>query len=772
MTTTPPPLSSAVTLLITFLIAATSPPLPLVASSTISVTDNPSSTTTVCGITAGKPTQSIQCYHNNRTVPISPNVSYESISGGRDLFCGLRTGGFSLICWDTTTFLPKRIYFSHIRPLTGLTVGTSQICAIRANNGVAMCWRFQSPDGTLKFRAITSGGGFSCGILKNNSRVICWGGSEIGAEIQRQFGNLTMLSLVAGESHACGLATNGYLICKGSNASGQLNAPSLFPFEISGLALGSNHSCGILRKNGSVICWGGGTKRSELSSDAADASGLVSFEAIEAGSGFTCGLTTRNLSLVCWGLGFSSGTVLPLAKVSPGPCIQSSCSSCGVFPNSDSLCAGSGNICQSCGNELPIPVLLPQSPASAPRSQVLPPSVAKKRFFLAFGIVGSVGGIVGICTIVYWLWRRDFCIFLHKKFDHSLQPPVGDGSNVPPSSSNGKKSQRLRRQRSVTSSKHIDRAEEFALIELSAATNNFSFENKIGGGSFGTVYKGKLPDGREVAIKRSEIGATTKKFQEKEIEFDSELASLSRLHHKHLVELVGFCKENDERLLVYEHMSNGSLYEHLKENDREGCNILNCWKMRIKIALETARGIEYLHNYAVPPIIHRDIKSSNILLDANWTAKVSDFGFSLMGPESDTNSMSTKAIGTIGYIDPEYYVLNILTVKSDVYGLGVVLLELLTGKQAMFKIEGLDPMRVVEYAGPQIAAGELQSVLDKRVGVLNANEAEAVEVVAYTALKCVNLEGNERPSITDVVVNLERAMALCEGGISSTKFFV
>ncbi|XP_058198834.1 putative serine/threonine-protein kinase-like protein CCR3 [Rhododendron vialii] len=771
MTTTPPPLSSAITLLITFLIATTSPPLPLVASSTIAVTHKPSSTTTICGITAGKPTQSIQCYHNNRTVPISPNVSYESISGGRDLFCGLRTGGFSLICWDTTTFLPKRIYFSHTRPLTGLTVGTSQICAIRANNGVAMCWRFQSPDGTLKFRAITSGGGFSCGILENNSRVICWGGSEIGAEIQRQFGNLTMLSLVAGESHACGLATNGYLICKGSNASGQLNAPSLSPFEISGLALGSNHSCGILQKNGSVICWGGGTKRSELSSDAANTSGLVSFEAIEAGSGFTCGLTTRNLSLVCWGLGFSSVTVLPLAKVIPGPCIQSSCSSCGVFPNSDSLCAGSGNICQSCAIELPIPVLLPASPASAPRSRVPPPSVAKKRFFLAFGIVGSVGGIAGICTIVYWLWRRGFCNFLHKKFDRSLQPPVGDGSNVPPPSSNGEKSQRLRRQRSGTSSKHIDRVEEFALIELSAATNNFSFENKIGGGSFGTVYKGKLPDGREVAIKRSEIGATTKKFQEKEIEFDSELASLSRLHHKHLVELVGFCKENDERLLVYEHMSNGSLYEHLKENDREGSNILNSWKMRIKIALETARGIEYLHNYAVPPIIHRDIKSSNILLDANWTAKVSDFGFSLMGPEADTKSMSTKAVGTVGYIDPEYYGLNILTAKSDVYGLGVVLLELLTGKRAMFKVEGLDPMTVVEYAGPRIAAGELQSVLDKRVGVPNANEAEAVEVVAYAALKCVNLEGNERPSITDVVVNLERAMALCEGGISSTKFF-
>lgn len=617
-----------------------------------------------------------------------------------------------------------------------------------------------------------SGGGFSCGILKDTSRVVCWGGSEIGAEIQRQFGNLTMLSLVAGESHACGLATNGHLICKGSNASGQLNAPSHSPFGISGLALGLNHTCGILQKKRSVICWGGGTKKSKLSTDAL---GSVSFEAIEAGYGFTCGLTARNLSLICWGLGFSSGTVIPLGKVIPGPCVQSSCSSCGVFPNSDSLCAGSGNICQSCDIELPIPVLLPPLPASSPRSQFLPPSVAKKRFFLAFGVVGSVGALAGICTIFYWVWSRGFRVFLHKKFDHSLQPPDGYDSNVPPSSSDCEKSQRLRRQRSGSSSKHVERAEEFTLNELSAATNNFSSENKIGSGSFGTVYKGKLPDGRKVAIKRGETGAVaTKKFQEKEIEFDSELASLSRLHHKHLVELVGFCKENDERLLVYEHMSNGSLYKHLNKNNVEqGNNILNSWKMRIKIALEMARGIEYLHNYAVPPIIHRDIKSSNILLDANWTAKVSDFGFSLKGPEFDTKSMSTKAIGTIGYIDPEYYMLNILTTKSDVYGLGVVLLELLTGKRAMFKVEGLDPMRVVEYAGPRIEAGELQSVLDKRVGVPNANEAEAVEVVAYTALKCVNLEGNERPSMTNVVLNLERAMSLCVGGISSsTKFFV
>ncbi|THG14571.1 hypothetical protein TEA_004977 [Camellia sinensis var. sinensis] len=560
---------------------------------------------------------------------------------------------------------------------------------LAANNGEALCWRFPSPEVAWKFRTITSGGGFSCGILTNNSRVVCWGESEIGDEIQREFGNLTMWSIVAGVSHACGLTQTGILICKGSNSSGLLDVPSHLPFEFEGIAMGSNHSCAIQSKNGLVLCWGGGSRRSEFVRDELK---YESFEAIEAGLDFICGLTTKNLSVICWGPGWSNGlSLLPLPMAIPGPCVQSSsCSICGVYPNSDSLCAGSGIICKS-------------------------------------------------------------------------------------SSLKCQNSRTLRRQRSgtSTSSKQADRVEKFSLTELGVATNNFSPENKIGRGSFGTVYRGELADGRKVAIKRGEIGARMKKLREKETAFDSELALLSRLHHKHLVELVGFCQETDERLLVYEHMSNGSLHDNLHNtnNIENRCSVLNSWRMRIKIALDAARGIDYLHNYAVPPIIHRDIKSSNILLDVNWTAKVSDFGLSLMGPEPDQESMSSKAVGTVGYIDPEYYVLNILTVKSDVYGLGVVLLELLTGKRAVFK-EGLCPMGVVEYAVPLIAAGELDSVLDKRVAPPDVREAEAVELVAYIAKHCVKLQGWERPSITDIVVNLERALALCEGGISSPTCYI
>ena len=756
------------------------------SASTITITYG---TDTVCGIIAGEPTQRIQCYQNGQIISAQPNISFEAISGGCSFFCGLRSDGFSILCWDTTTssnstFKPKRIYYNETIKMTDLAVGDAQVCAREVNSGIAKCWRGSNkagskstlPGDALRFRAITSGSGFSCGILKNNRTVLCWGNGSIGAEIQRQFGNLSMSTLVAGESHACGLTLTGILVCKGNNGSGQLDVPFSSAYEFSGLALGANFTCAIKARNGLLACWGG-KNRFEFGSSVID---NVSFESIVAGLDFACGLTSKNLYMICWGPGWSNmPSELPLGMIIPGPCVQASCNTCGTYPNSEALCDGSGNICKSCQIQFPVAVSLP--PTTSPSQSVPPSTKAPNKVSLAFVIVGSVGAFVGICSIVFCIWTG-VCGFLRKNTHTTVQPTTTDGnvhtaavphigSNVPTSISYSSKHQRPRmmeRQRSgsSTSSRHADKTRLFSFSELYTATNNFSLENKIGAGSFGTVYKGKLADGRDVAIKRGDTSIKMKKFQEKEIAFDAELALLSRLHHKHLVGLIGFCEEKDERLLVYEYMSNGSLHDHLhnKNNiDRSG-SIWNSWKMRIKIALDAARGIEYLHNYAVPPIIHRDIKSSNILLDANWTARVSDFGLSLMGPESEHESMSIKAVGTFGYIDPEYYVLNVLTTKSDVYGLGVVLLELLTGKRAVFKNEedGTGPMGLVEYAGPLILAGQLKKVLDKTVGPLEMNEAEAVRLVAYTAMHCVHLEGKERPNMSDIVANLERALALCD----------
>ncbi|KAL9316249.1 hypothetical protein ACSQ67_017250 [Phaseolus vulgaris] len=771
-----------VTLLILSLL---SPSHALGSASTLAVTS-----AAVCGVVASEPTRRIACYSNGHVVAVAPNISFSAISGGLSYFCGLRSGNYTLLCWDTLSyFQSKRLYNNDTVLFENLALGDFQVCATAVGEGTASCWRtdvdFELPSGSDRFSSISSGSGFSCGILKGSNWVRCWGVEAMARKMENEFGNVSMASLVAGESHVCGLNSSGYLVCRGSNDFGQIDAPEGGALEFSGMALGAEHSCAIRRSNGSVVCWGGrGLFEVNVTKG-------VSFEVLVSGSNFTCGLTTNNFSVICWGPGWANGSgyEIPLPPILPGPCVQSSCSECGIYPQSESLCSGYGNICKPIPCWPPMPG--PEPPQMAPPPVVVVPPASQPKAFtkglLAFAIVGSVGGVAGICSVIYCLWTG-VCLG-KKKIHNSVQPTItrggsvngGGGSNnsiSPPSRSSTIRRQGsriMRRQRSGTSStKHPERAEEFTLAELVAATDNFSLENKIGAGSYGVVYRGKLADGREVAIKRGETGNKMKKFQEKESAFESELAFLSRLHHKHLVRLVGFCEEKDERLLVYEYMKNGALYDHLldKNNVDKSSSVLNSWRMRIKIALDASRGIEYLHNYAVPSIIHRDIKSSNILIDATWTARVSDFGLSLMSPESDLDYRPTKAAGTVGYIDPEYYGLNVLTAKSDVYGLGVVLLELLTGKRAIFKNDenGGTPVSLVDFAVPVIMAEELAKILDPRVEPPELNETEAVELVAYTAMHCVNLEGKDRPTMADIVANLERALALCDtshGSISS-----
>ncbi|RRT36875.1 hypothetical protein B296_00037448 [Ensete ventricosum] len=608
------------------------------STSTLAIAHGSSST--VCGVLAGVSPRSIQCARADATgalsFPLFPNVSFASVSGGHGSLCGLRADGTAFFCWDAATLTQKRVY-NDSTALEQLAVGDVQIAGVDRNRTFVHWWRADSafPDKiTGSYRSLTSGRGFTCAISTNGS-VSCWGPRS--GEIPVAFVNSNMSTIVAGDSHACGVNTAGRVICGGNNDAGQSTPPSDPAFEFGNLALGSSHTCAVRRYNGTVVCWGAGGEYTPANTTA--------FVFIVAGGNLTCGLTVVNFTVLCWGTNRSDAAVPAL--------------------------------------------------------------------------------------------------------------PLPRGSRV------------MRRQRSGPSS-FKDRAEEFSFSELATATKNFSLETKIGAGSFGTVYKGKLPDGREVAIKRSESGPRTKKFQEKESAFQSELAFLSRLHHKHLVGLVGYCEEREERLLVYEYMKNGALYDHLHPKNGDQASVLNSWKMRIKVLLDAARGIEYLHSYAVPPIIHRDIKSSNILLDGNWIARVSDFGLSLMGPESGSGHLSMKAAGTVGYMDPEYYGLHHLTVKSDVYGLGVVMLEVLTGRRAIFKDEeGGNPTSVVDYAVPCIVAGDVGKVLDARVGQPGPQEAEAVELVAYTAVHCVHLEGKNRPNMTDIVANLESALALCEGSHGS-----
>ncbi|CAN0858040.1 Serine/threonine-protein kinase-like protein CR4 [Linum grandiflorum] len=288
----------------------------------------------------------------------------------------------------------------------------------------------------------------------------------------------------------------------------------------------------------------------------------------------------------------------------------------------------------------------------------------------------------------------------------------------------------------------------FSYEELDKATNGFKDESLVGKGSFSCVYKGILKDGTMVAVKK----------QKNSKEFHTELDLLSRLNHAHLLNLLGYCEEGGERLLVYEFMAHGSLHQHLHGKNKALREQLD-WIRRVTIAVQAARGIEYLHGYACPPVIHRDIKSSNILIDEEHNARVSDFGLSLLGPVDSSSPLAELPAGTLGYLDPEYYRLHYLTTKSDVYSFGVLLLEILTGRKAidMQCEEG----NIVEWAVPLIRAGDTSSILDP---VLKPpSDLEALKRIANVACKCVRMRGKERPSMDKVTTALERALAQLMG---------
>ncbi|OMO76019.1 Regulator of chromosome condensation 1/beta-lactamase-inhibitor protein II [Corchorus olitorius] len=319
---------------VSFLIAITFPPLihALGSGSTLAVAYG---TATVCAIVASEPNQRIICYRPGNTnsssgtiIPVLPNISYSIVAGGETTICALRSGGFSLLCWETNnqTFPEKRLYSNNTVSLQSLTIGEERICATTNTSSAVTCWRpigntsEISPDGNYTMGKITSGSGFSCGIvLSHNNRVSCWGNS-VATEIETQFGNMSMSNIEAGVSHVCGIDSKGDIICRGNNSTGQLNVPLNKDLNFaSGLALGEGFSCAIRRSNGTVVCWGSMTE-----TPVAD----VEFESIVSGLNFTCGLITSNFSVICWGPGWpetmgstsnSSRQILPLgAQILPG----------------------------------------------------------------------------------------------------------------------------------------------------------------------------------------------------------------------------------------------------------------------------------------------------------------------------------------------------------------------------------------------------------------------------------------------------------------------
>ncbi|XP_010537840.1 PREDICTED: probable leucine-rich repeat receptor-like protein kinase At5g49770 [Tarenaya hassleriana] len=297
----------------------------------------------------------------------------------------------------------------------------------------------------------------------------------------------------------------------------------------------------------------------------------------------------------------------------------------------------------------------------------------------------------------------------------------------------------------------------FSYDELKKCTNNFSASNELGYGGYGKVYRGILQDGQIVAIKRAQQGST-----QGGLEFKTEIELLSRVHHKNLVGLVGFCFEQGEQMLVYEFMPNGTLRDSL--SGRSG--IVLDWKRRLKVALGSARGLTYLHELADPPIIHRDVKSTNILLDENLTAKVADFGLSKLVSDCSKGHVSTQVKGTLGYLDPEYYTTQKLTEKSDVYSFGVVMLELITAKQPIEK--GKYIVREVRLAVNK-KDGEFCGLRDMMDHPLrDAGILPGFGRFLDLTLKCVEDSAAERPTMSDVVKEIEIIVQNDGSGTSSS----
>lgn len=284
----------------------------------------------------------------------------------------------------------------------------------------------------------------------------------------------------------------------------------------------------------------------------------------------------------------------------------------------------------------------------------------------------------------------------------------------------------------------------FTTEELEKATKNFSEDRILGRGGYGTVYKGILADGNIVAIKKSRV------MDESQIEqFINEVVILTQINHRNVVKLLGCCLESEVPLLVYECVSNGTLFHHIHTN---GGMAWLSWDNRLRIAIESAGALAYLHSAASKPIIHRDVKSANILLDDHLVTKISDFGASRLIP-LDQTQVTTLVQGTLGYLDPEYFHTSQLTDKSDVYSFAIVLLELLTGKKPL-SMERIQAERnLAAYFLVSMKTNSLFQILDPRV--VREGSLEQLQAIASLVKRCLNMNGYDRPTMKEVAMQLE-----------------
>ncbi|XP_022979102.1 serine/threonine-protein kinase-like protein CCR1 isoform X1 [Cucurbita maxima] len=705
----------------------------------------------------GKNSSSLSPSSSSSTSIFSVDIpAMAALSGGEGFLCGILSNTSHAYCWDSinpgTDLVPlvfRATAYSHI------AAGKSHVCAIRGSYysdgdlGPVDCWDisrdsinnkslsskqsslfYNQSIASLVFKRVVSGEGFSCAELRDGG-ILCWGPNSTNLDVPNV--SEKFVALAAGQDAVCGISeVSGGVKCWGS-ADSFVGLPETAGYVT--LTAGERHFCGIRRDTHEVDCWG------SLNSSLIPKN--TGFMTIASSDRAICGIREDNLVLDCW---FSHspeappGYDPPLELCSPGLCAPGPCRE-GEFsfnasilnePDLKSLCVRKDlNICIRCGLNCSDGHFL-SSPCTLNSDRIctacslcqnsscwdtcgVPSSPETKqthwhqwrRILLIVG--GSVAGLVlillGWCVHTRIIGSKKDGSGSKKHHNSELETGTETDSCAP----------------LVPLCPGIPQI--FRLSELKDATNGFKEFNEVGRGRYGFVYKAVLGDGQQVAVKRANAATI---IHTNSRDFEMELDILCKIRHCNIVNLLGYCCEMGERLLVYEFMPHGTLHDHL----HGGLSPLN-WSLRFKIAMQAARGLEYLHNELVPPLVHQNVKTSNILLDFHWGARIADFG--LIASNDDNDDAGAD-------------------LTRDVYDFGIVLLEIISGRKGYDR--DYTPSSIVEWAVPLIKQGKAAAIID-RYAILPRN-VEPLLKLADIAELAVRGNPSKRPTISDIASWLDQ----------------